>query len=393
MHWTAEDVVDANPTPRRPSRSVIERLVETGQIDLEFAAGIAAEIEGRPQHHVAAFFQLPYGIHVEPGWHRIDTLEEGLYADFSFTPMQIVFGDGDLVSLQPLVQGTKSKWPIVTQVVALFPVWGRRARFHAKYLHHVEQQTKDKPIIIPQSESWIDNRPIFLGDYETNLAKRLIREIQAALRTFLPAYSITALTEAPVPDWLYAYYAMPAPGRIIPSGQAVSVVRALAQRSVRTSVEPQSYALIAQAMTTKFRLFGPFEAQLFAMERLRCDGEVALALIGGISLLEWVLKAIASRSGPQRRDNLAEVMRHASIDFFASDQRELVRRARVARNALVHEEPRPRRSLTTAGAVAIPSPPLAEGCTTEDVHALLQLAFLAFREANRRGVPVGAMAA
>lgn len=393
MHWTAEDVIDANPAPRRPGRSVIERLVETGQIDLEFVASIADEIEGRPQHHVAAFFQLPYELHVDLGWHRIDTLEEGLYAEFNFTPMQIVFGDGDLVSLQPLSGGRKGTCPIVTQVAALFPVWGRRARFHAKYLHHVEQQTKDNPIIIPQGESWIDNRPIFLGDYETNMAKRLIREIQAALRSFLPAYSITALTEAPVPDWLYAYYAMPAPGRVIPSGQAVSVIRALAQRSVRTSAEQQSYARIAQAMTTKFRLFGPFEAQLFAMERLRSEGEVALALIGGISLLEWVLKAIASRSGHLRRGGLGEVMRHASIDFFAPDEKELIRRARVARNALVHEEPRPRRSLTTAGAVEIPSLPLAEGCTTEDVHALLQLAFRAFREANRRGVPVGAMAA
>ena len=127
MRWTAEDILEANPIMPGQDRSVLERLIATGQVDLKFAAEVADEIESRPQPHIAAFFQLPYAVCVERGWHRIDTLEEGLFAEFTFRPFELFYTDSGTITLRE-VSGEARSWPVVTQVAALFPIWGRRAR-------------------------------------------------------------------------------------------------------------------------------------------------------------------------------------------------------------------------------------------------------------------------
>lgn len=396
MSWTPDDILEANPVGHRQERSVLDRLLSTGQAELSVLANAASELEARPRQFVAAFFHLPYPIVVDPGWHRVEahTLDDGMYGELAFRPFELIYSDLGDMSLREVLPHSRPNWPVITQVTALFPLWGIRARYHEKYIHHIERGTRGNPIIIPQGPSWIDNRPISLGVYETNLAKRLIRELQAVLRSFLPAYSIASLTEAPIPEWLYAYYAMTAPGRIVPSGPAVPVARALIRQSVHSMPKLQPFAPISQAMKTKFRVFGRFEAQLFAMERLRLDGEVALALIGGVSLLEWVLKAIATGTTKIKFRGLEEVSKHPSMGFFTATDISLLHLARRARNALVHEEPPTRRSLITAGA-GLRSQLYQDGshCTSEDVRALLELAFKAFREANLRGVTVVALEA
>ena len=396
MDWTVDDVIDANPIEPGQSRSVLDRLLTTGQTNLDVLASAAIEIERRSRHYVASFFQLPFAVLVEPGWHRLKahTLDDGMYAEFAFTPFELIYEDNGKMGLRHVPAAAQPKWPVITQVTALFPVWGIRARFHDKYLHHVEVGTKGNPTIVPQGPSWIDNRPISLGTYETNLARRLIREIQPCLRGFLPAYAITSLTEAPVPDWVYAYHAMPAPGRVVPAGPAVPVVKALVQQAAQALPPMQSFAPISRAMETKFRDFGRFEAQLFAMERLRLEGEIALSLIGGISLLEWVLKAIARTSGGAKFRGLSDVVGHPSITFFAPAEIELIDLARRARNALVHDQPPHRRSLTAGGASSHSQlPEGASHCSSGDVRSILELAFKAFREANRRGVAIAALRA
>ena len=394
--WTPDDIVDANPPGPGQSRSVLQRLVATGQTDLSLLAEVAGLIDQAERPLVAAFFQLPSAVAIDAGWHRLPThtLDEGMSGSFSFRTRELVYSDSGDLSLKEVSSGGMSTWPVITQVAGLFPVWGVRALHHGKYLHHAENGTRGNPVIVPQGPSWIDNRPITLGVYETNLAKRLMREIQAILRSFLPAYAIASLTETPVPEQLYGYHAMPAPGRIVQGDRSVSAAKALIRRSVQAAVPVLPFAPIEQAMRTKFRTFGRFESQLFAMERLRRDGETALALIGGVSLLEWTLKAIAGAGNGGRFRGLADVADHPSIDFFSAEELHTINLARRTRNTLVHEEPPARHSLTTGGPtiraqIAQPDQPFGP----ERVRQLLEIAFKAFREANKRGVTIVALEA
>jgi hypothetical protein len=300
MAWSPADILESNPAESGQLKSPLNQLLDVAGANLVILSDVANELERR-QAHVIGLFQLPYHIHVEPSWHRVLTLEDGLYAECKFIPCLVETDNFRTFRLFPSAIDKGTAIAQVTQVMAAIPVWGRRALFHERYMHHAARGGSDT-VIVPQRDSWVDNRPLFFGDYETNFASRVIREFVAALRNFLPAYSIKALRHAPIPPLLYSYHAMLAPGRVVYAGQNVSVLGALmaSQKELDAST-PISAADLSSAMQTRYRSFSNFELQLFALERLRRDGEVSLALIGGPSLLEWLLNLYLLGQGGKKQ--------------------------------------------------------------------------------------------
>jgi hypothetical protein len=385
MEWSAEDIADLNPAQPGQIKSKLERYLSTAQINLSLSAKAASEIELREQDYVAAFFQLPFPVHVEPVWHSVATGTPGLRAELKFDLCQIRLTASNEFELLPHRDGLEGDWPLVTQVTALFQVWGIRARFHRKYLTHIESSRTHNPIIVPQVYSWIDNRPISLRDYGFNLSARLLREVVPLLRCVLPAYSICALREAPVPSRALGYHAMIAPGRLTFAGEAISTVSALLREHPTTQISKEvSATQISAAMKTQYREFGQFEAQLFALERLRAQGETALALIGSLSLLEWVLNAHFARLGKSKKLKLFDAIHHPEMDVLSDEEVELIDRARQARNRVVHETPPMRHSLTAStGTPGRELEGLSSPMPTHEVRQVIEVAFKAFREANR----------
>jgi hypothetical protein len=382
MGWTAEDILDANPPGNDQSNSKIERVAKSAQVNFEILADVANELELREVPHVAALFQLPFAVPTGSKWHRVETGTQGVRAEIKTELCQVEMASLDQFRL--LRGDTKYRSaPIITQIVALFPLWQPRVSFYERYLTYAHDPRRSSAIVVPQGPSWIDNRPISTLAFGHDIAKRLFREVKPILRSFLPAYSITAIAEVPVPSTIYGYMAMPAPGRVMFAGDSVSVVSGLLERLVSVPpLETVEQGRLLSAMQTRYREFGPFEAQLFALERLRADGEVALALIGTLSLLEWVLNSFIGNGGGKER-NLASSIRDKRITFFSDAQKDLIDTARRARNAAVHGEPPSRNSLVAGGSAAGRE---VEGLSTKisslEVRQIIELVFMAYRETN-----------
>ena len=382
MNWTADEILDSNLPEPDQSNSKIERVAKSAQVNFEILANVANELETREGPHVAALFQLPFAVSTGANWCRVDTGTHGVRADIRTEVCQV-----ELVSLDQfrLVRGRAEKptAPLITQVIALFPLWQPRAKFYEKYLTYAFDPRRGDAIVVPQGSSWIDNRPITTKAFGHDIARRLFREVKPILRSFLPAYSITAISAVPVPSQVYGYMAMTAPGRVMFAGESVSVVSGLLDRLVRTApVETVDQGTISSAMQTRYREFGPFEAQLFALERLRADGEVALALIGTLSLLEWVLNTFIGGTGGKER-NLVSSIGDKRVTFFTEQEKELINTARRARNAAVHGEPPSRNSLLTGGAAAGREVDgLSTRITALEVRQIIELVFKAYRETN-----------
>ena len=389
MGWTSDDILEANPAGPDHERSWVAALVATGQAHLPTLAGIADELEAREQNHAAGIFQLPYPVRFPDGFHRLDALEEqGLHADLAFTLFELGFEAANRVRLAPVSTDRRPHGPVITQVAALVPIWGQRRRFHDKYLHHVERATPGNPMIIAQRDSWHQNRPQFLGEYERLLAGSLARQILAGLRTLLPAYAISAINEAPVPEQLYSFVAMTAPGRLIRTEATRSVVEAILRQAGRELPPVQDYEVVKRAMQVRHRRFGRFEAQLFALERLCSEGESALALTGSFSLLEWAIKALLVASGGKWSGWL-EIQAHPSLTFLTPQHWTIIHQIKTLRNQQVHEAPPARQSIAlparTAGRQA---DEFGGDDIPGKVRAGLTLAFEVFREANRRGISI-----
>ena len=385
MDWSAEDIIDFNPAQPGQTRSKLERYLSTAQINLSLAAEAANEIGSRDRHHVAAFFQLPFPVNVEPAWHAVPTATQGLRAELKFDLCRARLSASNEFELLRYIEGTDADWPLVTQVTALFPVWGARARFHEKYLIHIELAKPHNPVIVPQVDSWIDNRPISLRDYGFNLSGRLLREVVPLLRCVLPAYSIVALREAPVPNRALGYHAMISPGRLTFAGETISAVSALLRGQPSNQVPPLvSATQLSAAIKTQYREFGQFEAQLFALERLRAQGETALALIGSLSLLEWILNTHIGRQRQPKKLKLFDAIHHPVVNFLLKEEVELIDRARKARNRVVHETPPIRHSLTaSSGTPGRELEGLSAPLPSQEVRRVIELVFKAFREVNR----------
>src|SRR5687768_11072640 len=95
MSWTADDIIEANPPQPGQTRSKLERLLVSAQLNLDLAADVANEIERREANHIAAFFQLPYPVHVQNGWHRVSTGTAGLAAELRVEVCRLTMSAGD----------------------------------------------------------------------------------------------------------------------------------------------------------------------------------------------------------------------------------------------------------------------------------------------------------
>lgn len=384
MIWTEDEIAEANGPQPKQSRSKLDHIIAIGGANLAFLAEIANEIDKRSPNHVAAIFQLPYPVSVGTGWYKLSGLTEGVFPEIKFEVCTITPSGLGKFQLDRLSQSTDEQGIFITQCAALFPVWGVRSQFHDRYLEYADRTHDQNPIIVPQGPSWIGNRPIFLRDYENNFAGRLIREIQPALREFLPTYSILSLREAYLPRKIYAYSAMLAPGRMAFAGDFIPIHQPLFQSlaGMDMPAEVEEHKLFS-GLAIRLREVGRFESQILALERLRLKGETALALIGALSLLEWLLDGHIQRQGGTAR-NLYQATRHNAAAFLTASELVFIDKAREARNLAVHEAPPMRHSITSTNnqngqEIGMMLSPI-DG---SEIQSLLRLVFDVFRRVNK----------
>lgn len=384
MSWTHEEIHEANPKQPGQRQSRLERMIDLGQAHMATICETAEELESRPSNCVAAFFQLPYPVCIEPGWYAAAASRPGVIVDLRFGICRVgLTPKGGLGLARD--QAAIDHWPAVTQVIALIPLWGRRALYHEKYVYHATSGRGGNPIIVPQGQYWHDTGPAPLGQYEIHLATSLLPEIRAALRSFLPAYSVVALREAPIPGTLFSYFTMLAPGHLVFVADSVSAADGLLKHATEKLPEVRKRTEVQAALKTRYRNFTRFETQLFALERLRCRGEPALALISTLSLIEWLLNSyLRAKDGAAAR-NLATAIR--SVSLLSEDEKSIIDRARLVRNELVHGQPPDRHSLTSAGSGdGVELGGSAVAISTEEVRQLMEIAFRAFRSVNQSGL-------
>jgi hypothetical protein len=155
--------------------------------------------------------------------------------------------------------------------------------------------------------------------------------------------------EAPHIPWLFSYFVMTAPGRVAYHRPPTPVVQKLVSTWLSSPIRKVSENDIKASLKRRFREFSQFEQQLFAMNRLRQEGELALTLIGTISLIEAFLKGCFPPP-PIRRVYLYDYLEKSVwpdlSSIISKTDKEILLRANTIRNKAVHELISERQSLT-----------------------------------------------
>lgn len=346
MGWTFEDIVEANPRSQSQARSPVERLVEIGAGSPNSLCSLADAVERQGDAFVGVTFQLPFRVGLESSWEQLPSSGDSKFADVRFLPAFLQIDDFGRYRL--FEEGTQSfdgeaGLVTVTQVLALFRVWGKRERIHPRYLSALEHGRPDT-IVAPQSESWIQNRPITAQAYAQDFTRRLRRETAVMLSRFLPAYSVLSRSEAPTPHRIYGFATMLAAGRVTDIGSAIPLAQHFLTDRISHVTKAVSSADL-QAALRHHRQLSRFEAQLFAMDRLSREGEVALSVIGVAALLEWLLgQRLGKKPG---KSKLFELIGAPELSCVPPSLLRMADEIRLTRNALVHGAP-PNRNLSRA---------------------------------------------
>lgn len=384
--WTIEELDEANPGREGAPTTPFRELLSLGAVCAEIACEIADELDRRTQPHLAAFFQLPYRIDTRESWLAVPLADSGVSGELRLVPCRMTYNRAD--RFQTVIDaGAASNGYALTQCILIMPYWGLRARYFPKYEKSFREHDLIDRIIVPQVDSWMENRPIRASDFESRLAGRIVREVQAALRVALPAISIVSQRETPLPEKLIGYHVMPKAGRIKQSSDLAPMldfILARDKQDTTTKLPVLDVIQVQKAISFGLRTFNDFEQQLFAMNSLLEDGELTSAHIGTVGLMEWMLRYFTDQPDTTKVP-LAVLLRHPDLDELPSDLMSFLKDQRPVRNDLVHGRPLPRRSLVVAGHHRERGRQMesaSRSATVQNVSELIRTAFELYRAAN-----------
>jgi hypothetical protein len=365
----------------------LRRLISIGAVWPALLDEIADIQDSKDAPHVSMFFQLPYLIDLERTWYRVRGSREdpNRYAYLQARPAVLQWSSSGELLVEEAAKSTETaeQGSVFTQMIALVPLWHRREEYYPNYQRCLSDNELTNRVLVPPERSWFpDHRAITASQYEMDVTSRMTRLVLSALRYFLPNYSISSLTEAPIPKTLCGLFSMPSPGRVYFNQFPDSIVTQLVTRRAEEQPEPISASQIQSAMKIGLRELGAFEHQLFAMNRLRLQGERALALIGTLSLLEWYLNLYF----PYKRDkqySVGKLIREECLEFLTTEARKILLEASQLRNGLVHGSPPRRHSLMSAqGRPGQEIEYEGNGISTEKVWRIIRTSLDVYRQAN-----------
>jgi hypothetical protein len=162
--------------------------------------------------------------------------------------------------------------------------------------------------------------------FEAELPKKMLDEFPIALRRFIP-------------NFLYGYFVMTAPGRIAYGRPPVPLTRGLLR--THTSILPVERAKIVEALKTSIREIDRFILQLQAMKRVANSGEPELAIVGAVSALEWYANRFVEppRDRYKTSHPLRTALKMAPLSQLTEALKSKLLAAVDLRNTLVHGTP------------------------------------------------------
>lgn len=378
--------------------TVLDQLIKRCAVCPEFLVdGLRMLHEVSAESSVLCFCQLPFFINVSKEPYELArrstnglTLKVRLYFRYFTVNLDPPNFEPKLEAVSDIVEfrSADNKKPIFTQVIAVIPLWFPRLTYYPRYIRYIEAGLRSEVNFISAEESWKEREgrpvPIGINLFEYDLAQRMIIEFRPTIQNFLRHYTVISLSETPVPEKLFGYFLMTSAGRIAVSGEFDGILSQIISGPTAhkagivtpSDIEKASYQ-------TAYRSFPKFERQLFAMKRLCDEGELALALVGTMSLVEWLLKSAQGISG---KSSISELL-HSSNLGLPQEIIVTLDKARLLRNKLAHEEPPDRRELSHASerSETIAFFGKRTGLDFDLVNTVIKQAFSLYRFLNIRG--------
>ena len=348
--WTFEELQRVNSPDHGQRDSILTFLLGVNAATPELLCGAADRLEELGPPYVCCFAQLPFPICVEAGEYAVKADTETVIMRLEFRLVEATIDDQGRSQLLLEPNGDcdnkTASSPLGTQVIGFIPLWGRRTLYYKNYLACLKADGLRDEVINPALQDGrgygYKGTVVTSHSFEAELPKKMLDEFPIALRRFISNYSVLALDDIPVPNFLYGYFVMTAPGRIAYGRPPVPLTRGLLR--THTSILPVERAKIVEALKTSIREIDRFILQLQAMKRVANSGEPELAIVGAVSALEWYANRFVEppRDRYKTSHPLRTALKMAPLSQLSEALKSKLLAAVDLRNTLVHGTPPPR---------------------------------------------------
>jgi hypothetical protein len=283
-----------NPIESGQNRSRPHHLLDILAMHDDFVSVSLDYIEESDVAMVALFFQIPYCISIDPKYIDFFSKSIGVNIRFDFTLLKIFSNVGGKLTI------SKSDVALAnaTQVVAYVPLWRKWLFYYPSYQSCFGGLKMTDKIVISAETYWASGALRATG-FEFELFKRVEYEVKTALRRILKSYSTLTKNNCTTDDTLYSLFLLLNPGRLVYNSIPVPLISHFIQSRESRFPQAESTSIharkIADGISFTYRKFSRYELKVFELNKLIDNGNNSLALIGSVSLIEWLIKVISPK--------------------------------------------------------------------------------------------------
>lgn len=284
--------------------SIVDRLLRAGWLTQRELISSYERLEHGGHNTAIVLHQLPYRVDLPDQWFSIPTEVGEVQICFRVTGANGNEVDPDLdfatfarTNYEDVEQFHNACLPndpygtlCRTQVLLVFEVWGRRARWYPKYLASLRIPNREsfkKAHIVPGSESWLgDSRPLTPQTFEADLARRLFHAALKICKTVVPEYAIACQDPyAHEVERLTNAVLMVKGGRVVVTGPGESLLAQYVQPYQFKDFSRNLDALMRRIEAK--RPIAIYERYLLEAIRQIHSGVPNLAVVQAVMILDW----------------------------------------------------------------------------------------------------------
>jgi hypothetical protein len=352
--WTYDEVVRKNPAQRGQRASILTRLVDLRAATPQLLIECSNKLEDYGPPFMCCLAQLPFPLILEPGSYKVQGDTKGVHFIVDFHLFSVDVNRDCQTQLTYIKENAAlgdATNAIGTQVIAFVELWGRRVDYYKNYLACLHADGLEEQIINPTLWDKARAPAAYAGNvitshaFEAELASRVLSALRITLRRVLANYSLLALEELPWSPFLYGYFLMPAPGRVVYGNAPESVIRGMLPKS--SVPKPVAKEHLEKAMQFQIREVDRYLHQLMAMKRLSTQGEPELAVVGAVTAIEWFMNSLIARE-PAYSLSIPKCLKKPPFSALPVQMIQNLNTLAETRNLIVHGEP-PERKRNRSG--------------------------------------------
>jgi len=323
-------------------------LLESGAADEEMLCEGAEVLDDLSQsHHVLAYAKLPFPIHVKHPQRFIVPVRDRHSVSLQFSHFHINCPDNNRLTFDKCeATAEQMLYGIGTQVCGLIRMWGQHSYYFDNYLSCVSNSGLASAALNPELFGQ-KRAPVGWGgvvvnseEFEHRLMRAASSALRFSLRRFVEAYNIALFDSAILPPSLPSSFVMTAPGRVRYEHPITSPASMMFRRD--RFRHPASQRKIERCLRYSRRSFDRYIRHLISMRELAANGEPALAIVGAITCIEWLLRELLLNAVPANGDYLpgiSDCLKSPLKIVLPSRLRERLLQSVKSRNLAAHGDP------------------------------------------------------